>query len=112
MSRHTREPWRSKRHSNSIVGIHNIYNGASTGADIVQVCQPRGRVEQEANAARIVACVNALAGIAKPEEWVAAARELMLGLEQNGSIAVGPWTQPLLDRIIAAEQFTIPPQAL
>ncbi len=82
MSAHTPEPW----------CIHRGYSGyAQFPADVViesmaddEWCVAIAigdvlEVPAEANAARIVACVNALTGIENPAEWVAKAKEALNG---------------------------------
>ena len=75
-SKHTPEPWkvgptnpgRIYRDSGSLSKIGNPIARANVAI------WPEG--QEDANAARIVACVNACAGMADPEEEIAALREV------------------------------------
>ncbi len=81
MSKHTPEPWQ--------IGVGDIYATGSDGDDRV-VCAigvsggfrshtheliPSNKPEGRANAARIVACVNACTGMADPQAEIASLRE-------------------------------------
>ena len=89
---HTAEPWTTNgfnlfgppdaqsRHSNGltlvggVVDDANDWRGRPIGDPIERA---EFREERLANAARIVECVNALAGIENPAEWVARAKKAL-----------------------------------
>lgn len=62
--------------------ICDVRRGWFEYTDKGQVIERDSDIEGKANADRIVACVNALAGIADPAVFVRAARELAEGAEQ------------------------------
>lgn len=68
--KHTPEPWALYPNS----GIYTCDDIADARGDCIAAMDSRGALagkdEINANAARIVACVNALAGIHDPEAWV------------------------------------------
>ena len=67
MSKHTKEPWELVKNANN-----ELFNGKSDECRwfIFEDCLQK-------DAQRIVACVNALAGIDNPEEWVENAKKAM-----------------------------------
>jgi hypothetical protein len=73
--KHTPEPW---EYWNERSGEENTFNIQCVRGDIVAICDDhwdrRGDDTNEANAARIVACVNALDGIPDPAAFVERAR--------------------------------------
>lgn len=74
---HTPEPWRFNQEEMKIKGTGDFW-----GRDVIANFSPkmdysRGMGTQFANAARIVACVNAMKGIDDPEQWVAMAKTHM-----------------------------------
>ena len=76
MSKHSPEPWLLHRISNSLICIYERMEKNEADA-IAQIVQPDSRKLQDANAARIVACVNACAGIDDPAAYLAACAELI-----------------------------------
>ena len=68
--KHTPEPWHQFAFE-VYDGDNCIIADCGYAEDII------GKDGMKANAARIVACVNALAGIENPEEWVKQAKLLM-----------------------------------
>lgn len=66
MGKHTREPWNTGEDE---IGVTIIRTDAKNPCSIAELCDglPGDHVERDANAARIVACVNACAGIANPD---------------------------------------------
>ena len=92
MTKHTPGPWtvRTRREHGSYCyeggGAHATIASPSTGVFVAEAkCGPK---MAEANAARIVACVNALDGIDDPEAFMEAAkhitRELTDGILAHG----------------------------
>lgn len=68
--KHTPEPWHQF--------AFEVYDDDNCIiADCGYAADVFGKEGMKANAARIVACVNALAGIENPEEWVKEAKELI-----------------------------------
>jgi hypothetical protein len=61
--KHTTEPWEHE--------VLEVYSKERLVADCGHI---EGDPENISNASRIVACVNALAGIEEPEQWVAMAK--------------------------------------
>ena len=85
MSKHTEEPW----YTEDRVGYGSI-SGTRINADGWVVSLAVGDVPElnhKANAARIVACINALAGIDDPEAFMLKVRELWDDNEVSGEIA-------------------------
>ena len=66
LSKHTPEPWDSVHEHGAWEGYHEPDSGEF---------QITFRAKTEADAARIVACVNAMAGIENPEQWVKEQKE-------------------------------------
>jgi len=82
MSKHSKEPWFSQPGYGT---IYNLSNG-DTGLTMAIAVPPEnrqtsGKDEDMANMARIVACVNALAGIDDPAAFVAEAKRLRRACE-------------------------------
>ena len=67
--KHTAEPWRE-----------NGQTVFASNGDYVCTCGDCVHDEHQANAARIAACVNALAGIEDPEKTVPALRDALVAL--------------------------------
>lgn len=70
MSAHTPEPWVIAE------GITHIWIRDNDGGDTVFALHREDDRDAEANARRIVACVNACAGIDDPAQYIAVARGL------------------------------------
>jgi hypothetical protein len=69
---HTPEPWRAVHHNRAASILSDSHGPiAGTEGDSVPVA------EQHENANRIIACVNACAGIADPQSAIAAARDAL-----------------------------------
>lgn len=71
-SKHTPEPWRASNTDDKCVYINN-----PTGGRLVADCYGHSLIsheEEQANAARIIACVNACEGMADPAADIAALR--------------------------------------
>jgi hypothetical protein len=92
--KHTREPWEAHQadpFGSFRIAPSEIWLGA---------CSSLAKGEQGANAARIVECVNACAGIENPGEAIPAARRaLELALEVIE--ATGPGSYPDAETIIS-----------
>ena len=78
MSKYTQEPW--------VIGD---YGAVEHEGKIIQLSgfSLSGMREAKPNAARIVACINALAGIDDPEAFMRKVRELWDDNEVSGEIA-------------------------
>lgn len=82
MSKHTPEPWETDCHEHDEPHLSITIRAVNDKHDkicrvwIDDACFDRNP-QQRANAHRIVDCVNALAGIDNPAEFVAAVRELV-----------------------------------
>ncbi len=87
MQKHTAGPWSMVDRSNWNGGYH-VRGG--TGRYVASTVEnlPRQVGEQEANAARIVACVNALDGIEDPEAFVKAAAAMAAALRPGHGVTV------------------------
>jgi hypothetical protein len=93
---HTPEPWRAVHHNRAASILSDSHGPiAGTEGDSVPVA------EQHENANRIIACVNACAGIADPQSAIAAARDALMDsvkaaeyvvrlIEQTGKAGVSP----------------------
>ena len=75
MSKHTNEPW-DIMPGRSLLHVESSIDAAVAGEPVCSI-----PLKREADAARIVACVNALAGVADPAEFVACYREMLAVLE-------------------------------
>lgn len=76
--KHTPEPWVAEQANGSLETAMFISAGEKTICALYGDWPDQvGDLEQKANASRIVSCVNALAGIPDPEEFVKAAKELL-----------------------------------
>ncbi len=77
---HTKEPWRESAKTNGVVADHHVgFNGADGAEDVEYY---GGHLVAESmtkpNIARVVACVNALAGVKNPE----AVKDLIEGVQE------------------------------
>lgn len=78
--KHTKEPWHvipvgEKRGVIATDADATHWNVYAANAYVCQVKRSGVREIQQADAARIVSCVNACAGIANPQEWMKKATE-------------------------------------
>ena len=72
---HTKEPWKLQEGFCNVYALSNGESGLTTHIAKANDAQVSGGlIEAEANARRIVDCVNALAGIENPAAFVEAAR--------------------------------------
>lgn len=83
MSKHTPEPWvyDEDRAAVRFDGRGNPVEGDRIGCII---CEPQKRSDGR----RIVACVNALAGVADPAAFVKAARELAAAVDDDDVVVI------------------------
>ena len=96
--RHTKEPWFVQEGYNTIYALSRGDSGVTTAiASVLELDVPGGSREATANARRIVACVNALAGIENP----AALPELLACGSAIDSLLKGdhPSTQELMHEL-------------
>lgn len=77
---HTPEPWRVDHNGFTLVG-NDVVLGSLGG------CPGTSSQEDDANAARIVACVNAMAGIKDPEGASAALHALLLAVGHDPTLS-------------------------
>lgn len=90
MTNHTPTPWRVQLETESTLGgltehtVRRIYssNADVPGSRYVAEVQPYA-TSPEADAHRIVSCVNALAGIEEPEVAMQTAREILAAIVAN-----------------------------
>ena len=75
-TRHTPEPWRVK----FAHGTSDVYDKEG---ELIALVYPTEGPENAANAARIVACVNACKGMADPAAEIAALRARVAELEKE-----------------------------
>jgi len=79
----TPEPWYIQIDSRGYEGVRNKGGFIAFSPSVSTFCDPvrflEEREEVKANAERIVACVNALAGIENPAEYIAAFRAAIEG---------------------------------
>ncbi len=73
--KHTKEPWEARRDPCHFGTLSSVY-GHEHDRSVAEIGGMTWE-EQEANTHRVVACVNALAGIADPEAFVAKVREVI-----------------------------------
>lgn len=106
MSKHTPEPWRAEM--NSVYWeFQDTYGDLIGDTCASSASEPHHGCSLalgEANANRLVACVNALAGVPDPAAFVAAARELAdasTNYEQASFGTVGPDTDRLMKAVAA-----------
>ncbi len=104
MSAHTPEPWRVGVHALQIIYAPDGWAIADAkvfhladGADAPAV--------QKANAARIVACVNACAGMADPVEEVAQLKRNSCGCPDQGLRALARQRDELLKALESIEEY-------
>lgn len=88
---HTKEPWRFNNGKNSFP--NGVIGGECDALVICEVCDQWEELffadgNHRDNGHRIVACVNALAGIADPAAFLAAVRKLLDADPYNGP---APW---------------------
>ena len=91
MSEHSPEPWITSAYTRYLGGMPwSIFSHPAKGAELVAGC------DDEANAERIAACVNALAGI--PDDAVPSVKVLLDGLLKNQATVYGPFPEaPMLE---------------
>lgn len=79
MSEHTKEPWSQGDGSRNMIYAWKgqVLVFTDDGYRIIVSCNQNYPEEAEANARRIVACVNALKGIDDPEKFVEKAKEAL-----------------------------------
>ena len=99
MSNHTPEPWKALPHESVVFIMAGEYaNGtaaASAATPCVGCCDRycHGPLhEVQANADRIVACVNAMAGIPDPAAEMARLRAVEAALTRIASMPTGPFS--------------------
>ena len=73
--KHTPEPWRFDSVEMKIKGFGDLHGRAVIANVSAKMDYARGKNTQYANAKRIVECINALAGIENPAEWVRILKE-------------------------------------
>lgn len=96
--KHTPEPWRINKHSETSVEIADGRTTATCGG-YSNNTNPNVHLENAANAARIVSCINALAGIENPAAFVARAADLERLVElyrQNDDVLHRIWKEQQL----------------
>jgi hypothetical protein len=86
--KHTPEPWSATGHK----GIYNSPDICDSRGDCIALMDSRGALagneEIKANAARIVACVNACASIPNPAETIAKMVEALRKIAEYGEDTV------------------------
>jgi hypothetical protein len=113
--KHTPEPWEQMGGSSAIVAVSELERDedgnrvavAQCGDEISPLAGLKYGDERDANAARIVSCVNACAGLADPAEALRVAREALelAELWLANSVPVteidGPKPLPVVSRALA-----------
>lgn len=104
MSEHTKEPWKYYELEDDRFGVKiprekKTRYGAEPYA-VIGGFEPEDRNEMKANARRIVACVNACAGIDDPELWVA--QMMFMDSDHSASLEIIEELRQQRDDLLAA----------